>query len=83
VARRSNDVEFRSDLGRAARVHDDDPVAISAITPMSCVMITIEDPWIACNRPIKSRIWAWVVTSSAVVGSSAISSFGLHERPWR
>jgi hypothetical protein len=25
-----------------------------------------------------SRIWAWIVTSSAVVGSSAISSFGLH-----
>ena len=26
-----------------------------------------------------SRIWAWIVTSSAVVGSSAISSFGSHE----
>ena len=27
-----------------------------------------------------SRIWAWIVTSRAVLGSSAISSFGLHER---
>ena len=26
-----------------------------------------------------SRIWAWIVTSSAVVGSSAISSFGSHD----
>ena len=28
-----------------------------------------------------SRIWAWMVTSRAVVGSSAISSFGSHDRP--
>ena len=28
------------------------------------------------RRSISRRIWAWVVTSSAVVGSSAISSFG-------
>ena len=28
---------------------------------------------------ISSRIWACTVTSSAVVGSSAISSFGLQE----
>ena len=27
---------------------------------------------------MRSRIWAWMVTSSAVVGSSAISSFGSH-----
>jgi hypothetical protein len=26
-----------------------------------------------------SRIWAWIVTSRAVVGSSAISSFGSHD----
>ena len=30
---------------------------------------------------ISSRIWAWMVTSSAVVGSSAISSLGLHAKP--
>ena len=30
---------------------------------------------------ISSRICAWMVTSSAVVGSSAISSFGLQARP--
>ena len=28
------------------------------------------------SRAISSRIWSWTVTSSAVVGSSAISSFG-------
>ena len=30
---------------------------------------------------ISSRICAWMVTSSAVVGSSAISSFGLQAEP--
>ena len=30
-----------------------------------------------CSDSSKSRICAWMVTSSAVVGSSAISSFGL------
>ena len=29
---------------------------------------------------ISSRIWAWIVTSRAVVGSSAMSSFGSHDR---
>ncbi len=29
-----------------------------------------------CIRRISSRIWAWTVTSSAVVGSSAIRSVG-------
>ena len=29
---------------------------------------------------IRSRIWAWIVTSSAVVGSSAISSCGSQAR---
>ena len=32
--------------------------------------------WIVLSS---SRIWAWIVTSSAVVGSSAMSSFGSHE----
>ena len=32
-----------------------------------------------CSVRISSRICAWIVTSSAVVGSSAISSFGLHD----
>ena len=29
-----------------------------------------------CRSFISSRIWAWTVTSSAVVGSSAISNLG-------
>ena len=32
-----------------------------------------------CSRLISSRICAWIVTSSAVVGSSAMSSAGLHD----
>ena len=50
--------------------------AISATTPRSCVMITIAIPSSRCRRSSSARICACTVTSSAVVGSSAISSFG-------
>ena len=47
-------------------------------------MISISaDPvrcWIVLSS---SRIWAWIVTSSAVVGSSAMSSFGSHDERHR
>jgi hypothetical protein len=33
----------------------------------------------ACSALMSWRICAWMVTSSAVVGSSAMSSFGRHE----
>ena len=39
-------------------------------------MITIAIPSSRCRRSISARICAWTVTSSAVVGSSAISSLG-------
>ena len=51
--------------------------AISATTPRSWVMSTIAAPDAALESRIRSRICAWIVTSSAVVGSSAIRSFGL------
>ena len=50
--------------------------AISAITPRSCVIMMIALPNSRWSRSISSRIWACVVTSSAVVGSSAISRSG-------
>ena len=46
---------------------------------MSWVIRRIDEPWSRCRRFISSRICAWIVTSSAVVGSSAISSDGLQE----
>jgi len=49
---------------------------ISATTPRSCVMRITAVPVSSCSRPMSSRICAWTVTSSAVVGSSAISSLG-------
>ena len=49
---------------------------VSATTPRSCVMTTTAVSNSLCRRSISSRICAWTVTSSAVVGSSAISSFG-------
>ena len=50
--------------------------AISATTPKSCVTNTTPMPFSFWMRAISARICAWVVTSSAVVGSSAISSAG-------
>src|SRR5258706_3108342 len=52
--------------------------ASSAMTPTSCVMRMIAVPVSSRSSRISSRICAWMVTSSAVVGSSAINSFGLH-----
>ena len=54
--------------------------AFSATTPIAWVMSMIDMPNLSFISAISSRIWAWMVTSSAVVGSSAISSFGLHAR---
>jgi len=36
--------------------------------------------WLLLSLPSSSRIWRWMVTSSAVVGSSAISSLGSQAR---
>ena len=51
--------------------------ATPAITPRSWVMSTIAAPVAFRAVWSTSRICAWIVTSSAVVGSSAIRSFGL------
>ena len=53
--------------------------ATSATTPMSCVMKITPICISSCRARISCRICAWIVTSSAVVGSSAISSDGLHD----
>ena len=49
---------------------------ISATTPRSWVMRMIAVPVSSRRLRMRSRIWAWIVTSSAVVGSSAMSSSG-------
>ena len=49
-----------------------------ATTPRSCVIMISAIPVSFTSARSRSRIWAWMVTSSAVVGSSAIRSFGLH-----
>ena len=48
--------------------------ATSATTPRSWVMRSMAMPRRCCRSCSRSRICAWMVTSSAVVGSSAISS---------
>ncbi|MNQ27512.1 hypothetical protein D3C85_407720 [compost metagenome] len=53
--------------------------ATSATTPMSCVMKMTPMSISRCSSRISCRICAWIVTSSAVVGSSAISSAGLQD----
>ena len=49
----------------------------SATTPRSWVISTTPMPSRRCSPCSRSRICAWIVTSSAVVGSSAISTSGL------
>ena len=55
--------------------------AISATTPMLWVIIMIAVPCSAFSRFIRSKICALMVTSSAVVGSSASKIFGSHDMP--
>ena len=48
----------------------------SATTPRSWVIMRIETPSSSDSSLSNFRIWSWMVTSSPVVGSSAISSAG-------
>ena len=50
--------------------------AIFATTPKSWVINIHESPLSLFNLLINSRIWAWIVTSRAVVGSSQIKISG-------
>ena len=56
--------------------------AMSATTPMSWVMRTIPELIRVRRSRMSLRISAWTVTSSAVVGSSAMSSLGSHAIAW-
>ena len=56
---------------------------MSATTPRSWVTNRIAMPSSCWSRLSRSRIWAWIVTSSAVVGSSAMRSVGSHEQRHR
>ncbi len=47
-----------------------------ATTPRSCVIMTIAAPVLACARFSTSSTCAWMVTSSAVVGSSQMITSG-------
>ena len=64
---------------RALRTSPRRARACSATTPRSCVMsrMLIAKP-LPADRRSSARICAWMVTSSAVVGSSASRSFGSH-----
>ena len=51
--------------------------AVSAMTPMSCVTSMTAVPWSRHSRFNSAMICAWIDTSSAVVGSSAMTRRGL------
>ena len=53
----------------------------SAITPRSCVMRTTPILRRSLSFAMRARICAWMVTSSAVVGSSAMRSAGSRASP--
>ena len=69
----------RAALHDAAGIHDHDPVG--DLGDHAHIMGDEHDGGaeIARSLRIRSRIWACTVTSSAVVGSSAISSEGLQD----
>ena len=50
---------------------------LCATTPRSWVTSTTAMPSVSRSRSSSFRIWSWMVTSSAVVGSSASSKAGL------
>ena len=50
--------------------------ATALTTPKSCVMRSTAVPVVAARLRISSRIWARMVASSAVVGSSQMRSRG-------
>ena len=54
--------------------------AILATTPRSWVMNITATPVFSCKSFISSNIWACIVTSRAVVGSSAIRTLGLQAK---
>ena len=49
---------------------------IRATIPKSCVMKSIPSPIRSCTSLRSIRYWSWMVTSSAVVGSSAMRRVG-------
>ena len=53
---------------------------VSASTDRSCVIRIIESPKSRRSPSSSSRIWACIITSSAVVGSSPMISSGLQAR---
>jgi hypothetical protein len=63
-------------LAHDAVAHDDDLIGDLADQARSWLMKSMLMRWLFCSRSSNSRICRWIVTSSAVVGSSAISSFG-------
>ncbi|TPW20440.1 MAG: Uncharacterized protein FD126_1682 [Elusimicrobia bacterium] len=52
---------------------------VSATTPRSWVMRMTAIPVSCWSFLMRARIWAWMVTSKAVVGSSAMRILGLQE----
>src|SRR5215210_6997119 len=54
--------------------------AVLATTPRSWVMRITDMPNLSWSSRKSSKIWAWIVTSRAVVGSSAIRTCGSHAR---
>ena len=52
----------------------------SATMPKSWVIMIMEVSYFSLSSLISSSTWAWMVTSRAVVGSSAMRSLGLQAR---
>ena len=78
VARRGEDGRGRARLHDLAGVHDDDAVGDAGDDAEIVGDETSPMPNSRCSSASRCRICAWMVTSSAVVGSSAMISAGPH-----
>ena len=83
IQRISKQLGGRRLLHHPSRVQNRHIVGILATMPRSCVTRITARPSRTCNSRMRSRICAWIVTFSAVVGSSAISSAGHTTAPSR
>ena len=80
MARAVIDFARRSGFDDAPRVHHVDPVGVARDDSEICVMMISAAPSRRVSSFISSRICAWMVTSSAVVGSSAMISLGPQDK---
>lgn len=73
-------IQLHNDKGMSEAQIDQRVDELFAMVPKSWVMRIMDVPNFCLRSFIRCKTWAWMVTSKAVVGSSAISSSGSQAR---